>query len=260
MKNIAALPAHQLTSRVVGVPPSARLLQSPAFPNGEADGQALVVLARASGCLVPGEPGTLAWVNGHVRSAFAEILPGLPPPNEPLDDDQSAAIPVKLRIERCGFAGPTLIDSDSALVVAAGQTLNIEVVAPTGWVRWSPDIRVSEGGIYQFVQVDVTACAFHLGSGRGSRLTYFAVLDDDDVVVRPRRARTLMVNGPNTGGTQWELDNGDPTGVGGAVPVGFFAVNGGFVNTPAQVGAASHLQLLGGGGTATPIGMTWEID
>ena len=56
--------------RLVGSSPTGRLLQSPAFPGGEADGIAMRALPVWSGCL-PGTPGDRLVVSGRTLGGMA---------------------------------------------------------------------------------------------------------------------------------------------------------------------------------------------
>lgn len=249
--------------RLFGVPPTARLLQSPAFPLGEADGSALLVLGRWDG-IVPGCPGEKILISGHVQSGLLELLVGLPIPpaifgdaNDPvLGEQQSAALPVKLRIYRCQFPGPVMIDSDRSIVFDAGERVRIDVVAPPTWSRNTGGIFAGESVVAQFATVTITACPLRCCWPPSARLTYFAALANGDAIVRPRRAVRFQTSAVPAGPHEWLMYNGDP-GSGASVGFGAHVVNGGFVSGQIEVGAASHLQLIGGG--PAMIGMVWEI-
>jgi hypothetical protein len=254
MRNIP-LPLHV---RVIGPAPTARNLQSPAFPEGESDGSGMVPIASWRGAL-EGPPGSFHWINGHVRSTIVEVLPILPLPDPPtVPDDASCCMPLKLRYQRCGFPGWTIVDSDSGLCVLSNCECEVQIIAPPTWIVLPSDFQVGEGFLWQLAEVWATACPLPIGHTRGSRLTWFGNLADDDILVRPRRAKTVQIFGPNAGGARFELSNGDPSSV-GSVPTGEFGVNGGFVNAPAMLGSATHLSIVGGGAVG-PIQYSWEID
>jgi hypothetical protein len=254
MRNIP-LPLH---ARIIGPAPTARLLQSPAFPDGEADGSGMVPIASWRGEL-EGPPGSFHWINGHVRATIVEVLPLLPLPDPAtVPDDQSCCMPVKLRWQRCGFPGWTIVDSDSGLCIPSNERHEVQILVPPNWILLPSDFQVGEGFLWQLAEVWCTACPLPIGHTRGSRLTWFGNLVPDEAVLRPRRAKTLQAFGPTIAGSQFTLYNGDPASV-GAVPTGVLSINGGFVNSPALIGAASHLVITAGGGVG-PLQFSWEID
>lgn len=252
--------ARPALMRLVGSSPSGRLLQSPAFPGGEADGLAMRALPVWSGCL-PGTPGDRLVVSGRTLVRWAEVplvpnTPIVPIPISQANEEQSAALPVKLRITRDKWPGWTIIDSDRSLVIDAGEKVVIEALVPPTWYEF-PTPPVAEPSPRMFVDLYVRACPLRLAMPT-AQLTWFAQLADGEVVVRPRGARALQIFGPNIGGSQWTLNNGAP--LSGGVPVGSFQIAGGFINADIRIGAASHLVLLAGGGTPGPFYFAWDIE
>lgn len=251
---------HPFTALLAGIPPTARMLQSPAFPRGEADGVALRVLASYVGPL--GCPGEKWLISGHLQSRFVAIggagVAPLPMQVIGNDEDQSAAFPVKLRIKRCGWPGEVIIDSDRTLVVDGTDEIEIEVIAPSTWLLVPSTATVEVPNTFQYVNLYVTACECECGQPPPSWLTWWANLTDLDAVVRPRRARRVQISTPNPGGATFQWWNGNPATT-NAQPLGTFQVNGGFVNTDSIPGAASHLQVTAGAGVATPFMFAWEV-
>lgn len=249
--------------RVAGIPPSARELQSPEFPQGEAEGSALQAVRVWQGN-VGGCPGEKIVVSGRVLSSFIEQPSPVPAPLTPQNiseatEQQSAAFPVKLRVERCKLPGWTIIDSDRSIVVDAGESITIDLLMPATWYDLAtPTPEIAEIAIYQFANVYVRACPLYCCPQPLPRLTWFANLTDGDMVVRPRGARSLQISGPGIGGSQWTWYNGQTTGSG--IPLGQFSLNGGFVNTDLRPGSASHLHLDSGAGAGGLFMFEWEIE
>lgn len=250
--------------RVAGVPPTDRLLQSPDFPQGEASGSPWQLAAAWEGP-VPGCPGDKVEIGGHVRSLIVEQPVDLPNVLAPIviddaSEEQFSALPVKLRMTRCRFGGWTIIDSDCSLVFDAGENIRVEAMMPASWFIIPSTVVIGEVALYQYVTLAVRVCPLKCCTLPSANLSYFATLTDETgVVVRPRRARALQIFGPpGTGGSQWRWWNGDPAG--GGNPLGEFTVNGGFVSAIIMPGAASHLQLITGGGLGAAFYFVWSVD
>lgn len=249
------------TSRVVGIPPTVRELQSTANPLGEADGIRLNPISRWTGQI--GCAGEQWIIRGHVQMVFSLVAgagAGAITPRVIGDDEQgSCAAPVKLRYQRCKFPGWTIIDADSVLVVPGGEDIEIDVLVPSTWLLLPTTQTVELPNTFQFVDVRVTACRCDCGLPPPGFLGWWNnAMVDLDTVVRPRRARRLQISTPNPGGATFAWWNGNPL-TPNAILLGTFQINGGFVNTDLIPGSASHLQLTGGAGVAAPFRFVWEI-
>jgi hypothetical protein len=266
----AVLPsAHPKVVRVVGVQPDS-LLQSPTWPQGGTTDVPAGPLIRMDGWTgrVPGAAGSKAVIRGRVLASLIDRAAGSVPSAffeldaAPGDGQaqQLAALPVKLRVKVCGQPGDyMLVDSDSWVVVDAGAALQVDVMAPTGWVLLPapPDTVPDESALY--VNVQLTACPCSCGWPPPGRLTWYDTTPiDGDVVVRPARATRVQVWAPVPAGTTWQAWSGDPA-LAGSIALGGQQTNGGFVNTDMWPGAASHLVLVSGGG-AGPIHWVWQIE
>lgn len=170
----------------------------------------LAVVAVWEGCIGdPSSPGQLALIQGHVQAINSTRSSSTPRPNlgtDCLANVRTTEPLLKLAITSCGKAGPTFIDSDSALVVPAGPAV-IKVLAPTGWGEGiSPP--TAEAGPWTDVSLKVSACPCNCGFNPKGNLTEWGFVDiladaADRVLVRPRRARQLQMQGATAaGGTQ----------------------------------------------------------
>jgi hypothetical protein len=180
------------------------LIFSAEFPCGvetDATGEAvnmqpLVELDAATGCVGGLCPGDMVLVRGHVqaRNRVAGVgrerfqsIPGC--------EGVSAHPRIKLAVRSCGWRGPIIIDSDSAVVVPAGQ-VDIQVLGPNNWSRGAIDVDVPEQA-WTDVSVRVSVCPTTCCSWEGV-LTEYATIDVADptplMLVRPRRADALIIS------------------------------------------------------------------
>jgi hypothetical protein len=143
-----------------------------------------------------------------------------------------AAMPVKIRVQRCKFPGWTYIDSDQSLLVDAGEEIEVQVVAPESWQSLpSPLVPAELPALLTFVDVKVRACVLTCCPPRRSTLTLYG--DFNTFVtglqqLRPRRATELWIASGSGGApalSTWHWSNVEGTFNGGN-----FNINGGFVS------------------------------
>jgi hypothetical protein len=264
-------PARPKLVRCVGAQP-ASLLQQPAFPAGGTVGLGpLVRLDGWQGTVDDCPSGrALVWGRAFARifdRAGGEIPPVFMDAEGPIGTvgtwtgvaHQFGAVPVKLRIRRCKV--PTdfaLIDCDSRLVVDAGDSIAVDVMAPTGWALLPPNAQSNvPAGPALYVEVQFTVCPLDCYSPPEGRLTWYHTAPvDGQMLVRPPRARSWQSWHPTPAGVVYQAFLGDPAM--GAAAIGTQQINGGFVNTDMRAGAPMYQLQFGGGAGA--MSWVWAIE
>jgi hypothetical protein len=194
------------------------LLFTPTFPCGversvafNADDDApLVRIATGKFCLGDEcDPTRLVLLRGHVQAIDSQRGPGvIDPLNIDACEGASAAPRVKIEVWPCGWPGGVIIDSDSEIVVPAGDT-SINVLAPGprvggvlagtgGWVRGRTTLADTTS--WTDVTLRIAACPLDCYVPPGVLSEWFIGIDDttdvaDRILIRPRRARRLELGG-----------------------------------------------------------------
>lgn len=234
----------------------------------------LVRIATARFCLGDGcDPTRMVLIRGHVQSLDSIRGPGVIDPRT-IDscDGASSAPRVKLEVWPCGWPGGVIIDSDSEIVVPAGDT-SINVLAPGpnpsggggpnagGWIRGRTTLTDAVG--WTDVTLRIAACPIDCYVPPGVLTEWAAQVIDttpvaDRILVRPRRARRLELNTRDALGvaTATQVDLLQDT-AGATISLGSIL----FPTGPATVnmfGAAQAIVLVGSG-AGTFAYIRWEI-
>lgn len=228
------------------------------------DGGIMAVRARAVEGSCIGESCDKVLLQGHVSFRYVGFQAAGPIliHNVNIDDNSiPKVLPVKLRYQRCGWPGFVYVDGDSHLIVDGGNPFNLDIVAPALWTQVPSEFLPAEPAtILMVVDVRVRACVARCCPDRHPQLTMYGTIDPaaapgDRRIGVPRRATEVQIfsgsgGAPTASAWHWSSANG-------ALNLGNFNVNAGFVNEPLRTGAAEALVF--DGPNISDVMLVWTI-